>query len=927
MQRLGSGLARRGLWPALACKGQFRVHGSSMTRKRLRLQLGLLVVSLLLAACSSLPPGLRIHSVYRDVNALLAKDDFGGARARLDQASIGPTPAPESLRDKDLAAARHAFEERVAQRFLSENQQLLSHGKPRQAAERLAEALRLCPWCTSVREASRATAAIIANVDSFGLRLKQTAKAAPRDPEDLAAHRALLREAPQHKTMLNDSPAIQTDLEQIEALITGFWESRIRSRQFNLSELQLLRDDLAVLGVSAQAQGHLETQLRLVATEQSRLIREQAHKDALLGLIRTGAPPYPKSVAPLRQLVASQLGSHALGALRQELLRSEVEYSSVEFGELLLATARDRAPGLRQMVAKSHLARAERVAGSGRAAVLALMHLERAQRLGLTSTDADPVKLRDLAAASFAAAGRLAIRLRVETNPSDEPLVQDLARFAVTRSISRRVRPHIHVQTVSRYEKDSDIQVSIDSVSLFVPSTADLKPVSSRYLSHYEDVPNPAKSVLKTQLELQRISVDYALSSLNSAITTFNINPTQWTLQSVNSARTRYNMEVDTYNLLVQQYNLTATTVPRPVFLPYLFREGTVRHGWRMSGSVKVGEREERFSVEEVDTDFVRIGTRPEDRDVSHRRDDFLDIAVGTERLVQQLVAAADRVQDVVAKAIQGLRIVVRPDLSEPERRLVAAALYPFTGRRSRAETGAGWAEDVIEKLALPPIADRPVPTLKITRPMNRPSDTSPEQIAAFYAPVVALILSKDGAVGSGALISSDGLVLTAAHVLGAEPIEAVFPRSGDARRWPATLIFVNETHDVAVLRVTGYRSDRWFEIALAENTAAGEPVVAMGNPSIGGAGTALGAMSAGIVAKPYDPDRSDGLAELVADIAIASGSSGGPLLSRRTGKIIGVVTAVVTPSVSKDFATSGYWAVAAPSNELGKWLGVVYGP
>jgi S1-C subfamily serine protease len=861
------------------------------------------------------------------VNALLAKDDFGGARAKLDQAGIGTTPTPESLRDNDLAAARHAFEESVAQRFLSENQHLLIRGNPREAAKRLAEALRLCPWCMRVQEASSATVAIIANLDSFGLKVKQAAEVTPQDSGDLAAHRSLLREASQRKTMLNDSPAIQIGLEQIEAGIANFWESRIRRRHFNLSELKLLRDDLALLGVSAQGQDHLEAQLRLVATEQSLLVQEQAHRDALLALTRTRAPTFPKSVSPLRQLVASQLGLHTLGALRRELLRPDVEYLAIAFGEEMLAADPNGAQGLRQMVARSHLARAEQLAGSGRAAVLALVHLERAWQLGLTVADSDPAKLRDLAAASFAAAGRLALRLRVETNPSDEPILQDLARFAVTRSISRRARPHIHLPTVSRYEKDSDIQVSIDSIRLFVPSMADLRPVSSTYLSHYEDVPNPAKAALKAQLNIQRISVDYALSSLNSAITAFNLNPTQWTLQSMNSARTRYNFEVDTYNLIVQQYNLTAATVPRPVYLPYLFREGTVHHGWRMSGSVKVRELEERFSVEEVDTDFVRIGTRPEDRDVSRRRDDFLDIPVGTERLVQQLVTAADRVHDALGKVIRGLRMMVRPDLSEPEQKLLAAALYPFAGNRSRADTGTGWAKHVIERLVLPEIADRPVPTLRITRPTTRPRDASPEEIASFYAPVVALILSKDGKVGSGAPISGDGLILTAAHVLGAEPIDVVFPRAGDARRWPATLIFVNETHDVAVLRVTGHRLDRWFEIALAERAAAGEPVVAIGNPAIGAAGTAFGAVSAGIVAKPYDPDRSDGLAELVADIAVASGSSGGPLVSRRTGRIVGVVTAVVTPSVSKDFSTSGYWAVAAPSSELGQWLGIAYGP
>jgi len=894
-------------------------------------------MSLLLAACSSsgvkdfvanLPPGLRFNSVYRDVNALLAKDDFRGAREKLDQAGIGTTPTPQSLRDKDLAAARRVFEERVAQRFLPENQQLLGQGKPRQAAEWLAEALRLCAWCADVQQASTATAAIISALDSLGLKLKQTATATtPGEPEDLASHRIWLRAAQQHRGMLGDSPAIQADLEQIEAKVAGLWDSRIRNGDFKPSDLTRFRDDLALLGVSPQSQDHLETQLRLLTTEQSRLLQEQAHRESLLALVRNRAPSYPKSALQLRQTVASRLGSHTVGALRQQLLRADVEYSALAFGEELLATASDRAQSLRQIVAGGHLARAERFAGSGRSAVLALVHVDRAQQLGLSSTNSDPTKVRDVAAASFAAAGRLVIRLRIQTNPSDEPILQDLARFAVTRSISQRSRPHIHIQTVSPYEKASEIQISVDSVKMFVPSVADLKPIRSTYLSHYEDVPNPTKAALKAQLDLQRISVDYALNSLNSAITSFNINPTQWTLQSVNSARTRYNMEVDTYNLVVQQYNLTSATIPRAVYLPYIFTEGTVRHGWQMSGSVRIGEVEERFSVEELDTDFVRIGTRPEDREVGRRRDNFLDIPVGTERLAQQLVKAADRVHERVTKAIRGLRIEVRSDLSEPERKLIAAALYPFTDTASRPSTAAPWADEVIQKMALPQIADRTIPTLKITPPKSRPRDATPEEIASFYAPVVALISSKDGAIGSGALISSDGLVLTAAHILRSEPIEVAFPRSADPRRHAASLVFVNETHDVAILRVTGYHSDRWFEIALSEGAGAGEPVVAMGNPAIGAAGTALSAISSGIVAKPYDANRSDGLTELVADIAIASGSSGGPLLSRRTGKIVGVVTAVVSPSISKDFATSGYWAVAAPSTELGKWLGIMYGP
>jgi S1-C subfamily serine protease len=340
---------------------------------------------------------------------------------------------------------------------------------------------------------------------------------------------------------------------------------------------------------------------------------------------------------------------------------------------------------------------------------------------------------------------------------------------------------------------------------------------------------------------------------------------------------------------------------------------------------VRCGEIVERFSVDESDTDLVRIGTRPEDRDVGRRRDDLLDIPVGTERLVQQLVKASQRVYEVAKRASRGLRIESRSDISDEERGLLGAALFPFADPDARPTSPAVWANQIIGRITLPEISDRSAAPLRISLPLSRPRTTSPEEMASFYAPAVALIGGKDGKTGSGALISGDGLILTAAHVLSMEPFEVSFPRSRDGRRYSARVVFVNDAHDVALLRLTNYRSDRWFELGLSDPAIAGEAVVAMGNPAIGIAGAALGAISSGIVAKEYSASRSDEIAGVVADIAIASGSSGGPLVSRRTGRVIGVVTTVVSPSISKDFATSGYWAVAAPSTELGKWLGLSY--
>src|SRR5262249_2464445 len=181
-------------------------------------------------------------------------------------------------------------------------------------------------------------------------------------------------------------------------------------------------------------------------------------------------------------------------------------------------------------------------------------------------------------------------------------------------------------------------------------------------------------------------------------------------------------------------------------------RQGTVRHGWRMSGSVTVGKAEERFQIDEVDSDFVRIGTRPEDRNADYRRDDFLDIPVGTERLAEQLVKAAEQVQAKVALAAKGLGISMRSDVSPEERAIVVAALSPFDETQARAYAVPEWAAAVIKTMVLPEVVDAPTPSVHIAEPKNRPHGNTPQDIIAFYGPAVALISSNDGSTGSEAL-------------------------------------------------------------------------------------------------------------------------------------------------------------------------------
>jgi S1-C subfamily serine protease len=462
---------------------------------------------------------------------------------------------------------------------------------------------------------------------------------------------------------------------------------------------------------------------------------------------------------------------------------------------------------------------------------------------------------------------------------------------------------------------------------------ADLSTVRSSYLSHYEEVPNPLKSTLKNQLALQRIEVEMAESALASAIRVHYAYPTQYSLMNVNTARTRYSVAIDIYNALVQRYNATSSTFTQPVYLPYSFVEGTVRHGWRVAGVVEIGGKKQSFRLEEVDQDFVRLGSREEDKEVRYRRLDLLEIRVGVDRLIEQLEKLTDAIVEKIAMASGGLQLDTRGQLTERERAIVAAVLHPF-GKEQATRAGLDlprWLNDSVSRLRVPEAGDPEAPRVVLAKPRRGVRVRDPRTIYEDAAPSVALIFGKGrrASIGSGVLISGDGLILTAAHVLEGEGLEVTLPAGGTTRRYPAQLVFVNDRHDVALVRAAGLVSERWLEVATQDSVVVGDAIVAIGNPAIGHGvgegGIAATALSTGVVAKAYGAETGGQVPSLVADITVASGSSGGPLISQATGKVVGIVTAVVSPKISDDFATSGYWALAAPSTELPRWLGLIY--
>ena len=158
---------------------------------------------------------------------------------------------------------------------------------------------------------------------------------------------------------------------------------------------------------------------------------------------------------------------------------------------------------------------------------------------------------------------------------------------------------------------------------------------------------------------------------------------------------------------------------------------------------------------------------------------------------------------------------------------------------------------------------------------------------------------------GSGVIWSSDGLIITNAHVARGHLAGIRLP---DGMRLPAEVVWRDPQRDLAALRVKARQLEA-AEIGDSRVLRPGELVLAVGNPF-----GLVGAVSTGIVHSvgpvsfleraPY------GRHWVQADVRLAPGNSGGPLANAR-GRVIGINSMI-----------AGGLALAVPSHEVTSLLG-----
>lgn len=197
------------------------------------------------------------------------------------------------------------------------------------------------------------------------------------------------------------------------------------------------------------------------------------------------------------------------------------------------------------------------------------------------------------------------------------------------------------------------------------------------------------------------------------------------------------------------------------------------------------------------------------------------------------------------------------------------------------------------------------VPSAAQASPTPTPrASATPLPVTDLYrhvVPSVVLITTSKGSLGSGAIVTATGTVLTAHHVIsGGGDISILF---ADGTKSAATVASRNPKTDIATLT-----PEKLPEVVvpatLGGGVVVGSDVVAVGNPLGLRDSTTTGIVSG---LERTTKTKAGSLTGLIQfDAAVNPGSSGGPLFDAQ-GVVVGVVVSIADPGDDEAFAGIGF--------------------
>ena len=252
---------------------------------------------------------------------------------------------------------------------------------------------------------------------------------------------------------------------------------------------------------------------------------------------------------------------------------------------------------------------------------------------------------------------------------------------------------------------------------------------------------------------------------------------------------------------------------------------------------------------------------------------------------------------------------------------LVLAAAMGFAGGFVGAKFG-GSGKVVIQQVAPSSTADSASGSDNSITAASSSGSLTTEQVADLVSPSVVVITTEqvvysqwswygqnqvESGAGSGVIISSDGYILTCAHVVdGASTITVTI---GD-KDYTATLVGEDTTSDIAVIKIDADGLTP-ATVGNSDSLKVGQSVMAVGNPlgELGGTvtGGMISALNRSVTIQGSSSVNTMSLIQM--DASVSPGNSGGGLFNMN-GELVGIVNA---KSSSSDAEGLGF---AIPIND-----------
>ncbi|UXU74774.1 MULTISPECIES: DegQ family serine endoprotease [unclassified Paracoccus (in: a-proteobacteria)] len=265
------------------------------------------------------------------------------------------------------------------------------------------------------------------------------------------------------------------------------------------------------------------------------------------------------------------------------------------------------------------------------------------------------------------------------------------------------------------------------------------------------------------------------------------------------------------------------------------------------------------------------------------------------------------------------------PDSAARQQRVMPESFADLVEQVSPAVVNITTTATVATPLARGPQLPEGSPFSDLFREFGFPGFPPGREGGPFGGPMTE---QRSNALGSGFVVSPEGLIVTNNHVIdGADEIEVEF-FSGE--KLPAKVVGRDDKTDIAVLKVESTQALPFVKFGDSDKARVGDWVLALGNPLGQGFSASTGIVSARnrALSGTYDDF-------IQTDAAINRGNSGGPLFNM-DGEVIGVNTAILSPNggsigIGFSMASNVVSKVVEQLEQFGEtrrgWLGVKIQP